>query len=166
MGLALSLTMISACDAGKNRADALRQQAAGKADEIRDSSKEHADALKVEASKITKLGEQKAESIEEKADIKADAREEKTDQISKNMDAKSESHESAEVAGLRTEQVEQYQKRLKDMGFLKGNVDGIVGPATQAALRDFQNKQNLNATGQFDSETKNRLSQQAGTAAK
>jgi len=37
------------------------------------------------------------------------------------------------------------------------SVDGVRGPATEHALRDFQAKQGLAATGQLDSETMSRL---------
>jgi len=67
------------------------------------------------------------------------------------------------VVVLVPKQVRQRQKQLKDMGYLKGKVDGIIGPQTRQAIQDYQRKQNLAATGNFDAETLSKLSQQAGT---
>jgi len=49
------------------------------------------------------------------------------------------------------------QARLNNLGFYSGAVDGIVGPMTSEALRDFQGKERLQQTGQIDTATRNRL---------
>jgi hypothetical protein len=49
------------------------------------------------------------------------------------------------------------QARLNNLGFYCGAVDGIVGPMTSEALRDFQGKEKLQQTGQIDAATRNRL---------
>jgi len=49
------------------------------------------------------------------------------------------------------------QARLNNLGFYCGTVDGIVGPMTSEALRDFQGKEKLQPTGQLDATTRNRL---------
>ena len=49
------------------------------------------------------------------------------------------------------------QARLNNLGFYCGAVDGIVGPMTSEALRDFQGKERLQQTGQIDATTRNRL---------
>lgn len=55
------------------------------------------------------------------------------------------------------EQVKAVQQALKDKGFDPGEVDGKMGPKTQAALRDFQQKEGLKATGRLDTETMAKL---------
>jgi len=45
------------------------------------------------------------------------------------------------------------QEALDRQGFEPGRIDGIHGPRTQAALRGFQRKNGLAATGQLDSAT-------------
>ena len=55
------------------------------------------------------------------------------------------------------EQVKAVQQALKDKGFDPGEVDGAMGPQTQAALRDYQTKEGLKATGTADAETMAKL---------
>jgi len=52
--------------------------------------------------------------------------------------------------------VRRMQQALNSHGYSLA-VDGVRGPATESALRDFQAKQGLAATGQLDSETMSRL---------
>jgi peptidoglycan hydrolase-like protein with peptidoglycan-binding domain len=45
------------------------------------------------------------------------------------------------------------QQTLKQDGMYHSRVDGVWGPASQAALRDYQQQHNMNATGQLDQQT-------------
>jgi hypothetical protein len=45
------------------------------------------------------------------------------------------------------------QKTLQTLGFFDGFIDGIEGPQTKAAIRNFQTKNGLNSTGNWDEET-------------
>lgn len=47
----------------------------------------------------------------------------------------------------------QIQERLKDAGYDPGSIDGKMGPKTHAALKQFQQAQNLPATGRPDAKT-------------
>jgi peptidoglycan hydrolase-like protein with peptidoglycan-binding domain len=47
----------------------------------------------------------------------------------------------------------QVQKNLNQQGFNVGRADGKWGRKTEEALRDFQKKNNLPATGQLDKQT-------------
>jgi|SRR6185295_18433314 len=62
------------------------------------------------------------------------------------------SEPSAKGAG-NLEHVKVVQQALKDKGHNPGDVDGRMGPKTEAALRDFQQKQGLKTTGHADAET-------------
>ena len=63
---------------------------------------------------------------------------------------------SARGAGS-TEQVKAVQQALKDKGHDAGDIDGKMGPKTQAALRDFQQQEGLKATGRADADTMAKL---------
>jgi len=54
-----------------------------------------------------------------------------------------------EVAGV--------QARLRNLGYDCWDADGVLGPDTAAALRDFQRKHNLQGTGQPDPATRQKL---------
>jgi peptidoglycan hydrolase-like protein with peptidoglycan-binding domain len=64
-----------------------------------------------------------------------------------------------------SEQVKAIQQALKDQGHDPGEIDGIMGPKTEAALRDYQQKQGLKATGHLDAETSAKLGVEAKTSA-
>lgn len=55
------------------------------------------------------------------------------------------------------ETIKEVQQALKDKGHDPGAIDGIMGQQTQAALRDFQKKNNVKATGVLDDETGQKL---------
>ena len=59
--------------------------------------------------------------------------------------------------GMKGERVKAVQQALKDKGHDPGDVDGVMGPKTRQALREFQQKEGLTATGRLDSGTADRL---------
>ncbi len=58
---------------------------------------------------------------------------------------------------LDRDQIQQVQRALDQKGFKSGRADGIMGPETESALRSFQQKEGLQATGQMDQETLGKL---------
>lgn len=67
--------------------------------------------------------------------------------------------------GGKSGQVKAVQQALKDKGHDPGAVDGKMGPKTQAALRDFQSKEGLKASGRLDTETMSKLGVEAKAGA-
>jgi len=59
----------------------------------------------------------------------------------------------AQPAALSPEMIQQVQSRLQQAGNYNGRIDGVWGPATESAVRGYQQQHNLNATGQLDSNT-------------
>jgi peptidoglycan hydrolase-like protein with peptidoglycan-binding domain len=57
------------------------------------------------------------------------------------------------VMAMGDEKVKAAQQALKDKGHDPGSVDGKMGPKTQAALRDFQKAQGMEASGDLDTKT-------------
>jgi peptidoglycan hydrolase-like protein with peptidoglycan-binding domain len=57
--------------------------------------------------------------------------------------------------------VRQVQHALSQRGFQVGPADGIMGPATQTALRNFQVSENLEATGRINRQTLSALGVQS-----
>ncbi len=57
------------------------------------------------------------------------------------------------LSSAQAEQVRQVQQTLNDIGYHAGSVDGLLGPQTESALRQFQQARTLPATGHIDSKT-------------
>ena len=53
--------------------------------------------------------------------------------------------------------IHRVQKRLKELGYYPGLIDGIWGKQTESAIREFQSDNSLSVTGRIDSVTKNKL---------
>ena len=55
--------------------------------------------------------------------------------------------------GARADRVRSAQAALKAQGFDPGEVDGVYGPSTQAAIANYQRSNGLQETGRFDEAT-------------
>lgn len=67
--------------------------------------------------------------------------------------------------GMSSDTVKQAQQALKDKGHDPGPIDGQYGPLTQKGVKEFQEKQNLKATGRLDQQTLSALGVQEGSSA-
>lgn len=54
------------------------------------------------------------------------------------------------------------QARLVNLGYITGDIDGDLGPMTQAALREFQGDHDLEVTGELDDDTIAKLKEEHG----
>lgn len=63
---------------------------------------------------------------------------------------------------LDSKKVNEMQKALNEKGYAVGRVDGVVGPKTSNAIREFQSKEGLSATGQPDQQTLKALGIEVG----
>ena len=63
----------------------------------------------------------------------------------------------APASDLTNEQVRKAQTSLKDMGLYDGRIDGLYGPRTIRAVRQFQERQDLRQTGALDEKTRQEL---------
>jgi len=75
------------------------------------------------------------------------------DNSSSSSPASHASYSSLQSPALSQNMVQQVQVRLQQAGTYNGRIDGLWGPATEAAVRGYQQQHNLNATGQLDSNT-------------
>ena len=62
-------------------------------------------------------------------------------------------HQQKAATSLKANQVRELQKLLKEEGYEVGNVDGIIGPRTTGAIRQYQNDRNLDGSGIPDEKT-------------
>ena len=61
--------------------------------------------------------------------------------------------------------IKQVQQALSDKGYYKGTADGKMSSKTESALKQFQQAQGMQATGQLDQQTLASLGVQGGAAA-
>gem|GEM_PF-7106210 len=73
-------------------------------------------------------------------------------------------HIPQSTSSLNATQVESAQNQLNALGFNSGSADGIAGPKTEAAVREFQRSNGLLATGKLDAATTTALSAPATVA--
>ena len=55
------------------------------------------------------------------------------------------------------DEIYKIQKRLIELGYEPGPVDGIMGKMTKKAVKNFQKDNGLPPTGKIDNDTKNKL---------
>ena len=72
------------------------------------------------------------------------------------VEIKTPASESAKT-GITREEAKSAQESLKAKGFYHGEADGIVGPQTRRALREYQKTEGLSVTGRLDSPTAEKL---------
>lgn len=58
---------------------------------------------------------------------------------------------------VRNGDIEKVQESLRDKGYSPGPIDGVLGPQTRAAIREYQKAESLPVTGRLDSETAGKL---------
>lgn len=58
-----------------------------------------------------------------------------------------------QTSELSPDMIRKVQQNLRQAGLYKGRVDGVWGPRTEAAVRDYQQQHNINASGQLDQQT-------------
>lgn len=68
------------------------------------------------------------------------------------------------VLAQSSDSIREAQQSLKDKGFDPGPIDGIYGPNTRHALREYQRKENLTADGRLNDKTMDSLGVNHGTA--
>jgi peptidoglycan hydrolase-like protein with peptidoglycan-binding domain len=57
----------------------------------------------------------------------------------------------------RRHDIKKVQESLRDKGYYHAHVDGVLGPQTREAIRQYQQSENLPVTGRLDGETAGKL---------
>ena len=68
-------------------------------------------------------------------------------------------------SALSREQLKKVQTALKNQGLYKGKIDGIFGKLTNSAVKQFQQKNGLSATGTIDAATEAKIIASAASTA-
>jgi Putative peptidoglycan binding domain len=167
LGLAWSIAPATAQETPKKdaerKADQIEKQTEQKADQI------ESDARRKAADTRSK-GDAEADRVRGKTDSgtdtvggKMDRAWDKTKAKTREMTDKAKDKMGASDHAM--SDVRDAQRALKAKGFDPGPIDGKMGPRTSAAVKEFQDKENLTATGQLDAETQSRLMASSSPAA-
>jgi peptidoglycan hydrolase-like protein with peptidoglycan-binding domain len=65
----------------------------------------------------------------------------------------SAAQQNMQEQNLSKDEIQQVQQALDQKGFKSGQADGVLGPETKNAIKEFQQKQGWNATGELDNQT-------------
>jgi Putative peptidoglycan binding domain len=160
-----------------------KKDAERKADQIEKQTEQKADKIESDArrkaSETRSKGDAEADRVRGKTDSgdtaggKMDRAWEKTKAKTREMTdkAKDKTGIGDRAAGDRPmgersmTEVRDAQRALKAKGFDPGPIDGQMGPKTNAAVKEFQHKENLTETGTLDAETHARLMASGSPAA-
>ena len=130
-GLGLAWTVLPA-----GADDTLKNKAERTGDKIEDKAERAGDKL-----------ENKAERAKDKADAKGDTMGDKLDRAVDKTKAKTREMKNKVANKMDRGDTKNAQQALQAKGYNPGPIDGIHGPRTSAALRDFQKAEGLTVTG-------------------
>ena len=65
--------------------------------------------------------------------------------------------EEEKTAVSHSQDITKVQESLRDKGYYHAQVDGVLGPQTREAIRQYQKSENLPVTGRLDAETAGKL---------
>lgn len=162
LGLAWTAAPAFAQAKAEDRADQIEKKAEEKADRIEEKANRQADQVRREgdrqADQVRGKTEDRSGSVGDKVDRAWDKTKAKTREMTDRVTG-----DAADGRG--NGEVRAVQQALREQGFNPGPIDGVMGPRTSAAVRDFQQKENLTVTGQLDAETRSRLMAEGAPAA-
>jgi peptidoglycan hydrolase-like protein with peptidoglycan-binding domain len=144
----------------EQKADQIEKQTEQKADQIERDAKQ-------KARETRKAGDAEADRVRGKSgDTVGDKMDRTWDKTkAKSREMKDKVTGDGTTNGRANGDVRAAQQALQEKGFNPGPIDGVMGPRTSAAVKEFQEKENLTATGQLDAETRARLMAAAGSPA-
>ena len=129
------------------------------------------DTLKNKAERTGDKIENKTEKAKDKAEAKGDTMGDKMDRAVDKTKAKAREakekvsdkmHRGDKAEKMDPAETRNAQQALQAKGFNPGPIDGVYGPRTEAAVRDFQKAEGLKATGKMDADTRAKLMVSSG----
>jgi peptidoglycan hydrolase-like protein with peptidoglycan-binding domain len=136
-------------------------------DKIENKAERAKDKVEDKAESAKDKTESKTESTMDKVKEKArEAKDKMVETKDKVVDKVKGKKDGAKVSPKAEDRnVRAAQQALRDQGSNPGPIDGVMGPRTSAALRDYQTKQGLTASGQLDDATMDKLGVRGASSA-
>jgi len=130
-----------------------------------DKMENKAERAKDKAERAKDKTESKTESAMDKVKEKAHDAKEKIVETKDKVVDKVKGKKNKIAAKSEGTNVRTAQQALRDQGYNPGPIDGVMGPRTSAAVRDYQTKQGLTASGQLDDATMDKLGVRGASSA-
>ena len=130
-----------------------------------DKMENKAERAKDKAERAKDKTESKTESAMDKVKEKAHDAKEKIVETKDKVVDKVKGKKNKVAAKSEETNVRAAQQALRDQGYNPGPIDGVMGPRTSAAVRDYQTKQGLTASGQLDDATMDKLGVRGASSA-
>jgi len=157
LGLAWTALPAGAQDTTRDKTDRAGDNVERQAERAADKTERAADRAEDKLDRAADKAEDKAERAEDKADAKGDTVGETLDRTVDKTKAKGRELKNKAAAAMDRGDARNAQQALKEKGYDPGPIDGVHGPRTSAAIREFQKAEGLPVTGQMDGETRERL---------
>ena len=162
IALAAALGLVwTALSAGAQ--DTLKNKAERTGEKIENKAERAGERIERKAERVGDKIEDKAERAKDKAEAKGESAGSKLDRAVDKTKAKAREMKDKVAEKLDRGDTRNIQQALQAKGYNPGPIDGIHGPRTSAALRDFQKAEGLKVTGRVDGDTRARLMGQAST---
>ena len=135
--------------------DTLKNKAERTGDKIENKTERAKDKAEAKTDKAKDKADAKGDTMGDKVDRAVDKTKTKTrelkDKVSNKMDR------SDKDGKMSRGDTKSAQQALQAKGYNPGPIDGIYGPRTSAALRDYQKAEGLKVTGEMDADTRTKL---------
>jgi gas vesicle protein len=156
---AAALAMAGCTDRSAEQARQLQRAADDQADAIRKEAEAKSDQIKAQADGMKAQAEQHAEAVKDQGERRADQLERTADQ---KADAIKRTDDEPRQGAGTVARVDEAQRRLKNLGFYDGQIDGRMSSETRAAIGKFQEREGISRTRELDDTTWMRLSRHSG----
>ena len=151
----------STTEKAENKAERAADKVEDKAERAADKIEDKAERAKDKADGKDTVGEKFDRAVDKTKDKTRELKDKVVDTTKRTKDKVVDKTDKAtDKLADKTDRMEvrNMQQSLKDKGYDPGPIDGIHGPRTSAAIREYQTKEGLTVTGRLDDETMGRLS--------
>jgi len=137
--------------------DTLKNKAERTGDKIENKAERAKDKIENKSERAADKMENKTERAKDKAEAKGDTMGDKIDRTVDKTKAKARELKDKASNKMDRGDTKNAQQALQAKGYNPGPIDGVHGPRTSAALRDYQKAEGLKVTGQMDADTRAKL---------
>jgi peptidoglycan hydrolase-like protein with peptidoglycan-binding domain len=156
LGLAWTAFPAGAQDTLKNKAERTGDKIEDKAERAKDKLENKTERAKDKVEAKTDKPDAKGDTMGDKMDRAVDKTKAKTRELKDKVSDKVGRGDKT-ASKMDRGETKNAQQALQAKGYNPGPIDGVYGPRTTAAMRDYQKAEGLKVTGQMDADTRAKL---------